>query len=239
MIQIKGLNKSYGAVEVLKDINLSISPKETIVICGPSGSGKSTLIKSINTLESYQAGQIFLNGHDIATITPTSVAKTIGMVFQDFGLFQNKTVLENLVAPLVIVHKQDREDATLRSTVQLAKLGLRDHMRKYPHQLSGGQKQRVAICRALVVEPQFLLYDEPTSALDPEMVGSVLEVIEGLAHTGMGQVIVTHEMSFAKRVADRVVFMDAGRIVEVSKSEEFFANPKSERARAFLSKVMR
>lgn len=239
MIQINNISKSYGKTEVLRNIKLHIQPHETVAIIGPSGSGKSTLIKTINGLEPINKGSIFVGGHDITTITPVSLSKAVGMVFQDFGLFNNKTVLGNCTIPLTVVHKQDIVDAELAAKIRLVRLGLASHFDHYPHNLSGGQKQRVAIARALVVKPQIMLYDEPTSALDPEMVNDVLDAIEDLKKEGMTQVVVTHEMSFARRVADRIVFMVAGEIVEVAKSEEFFTNPKTDRAKAFLSALKR
>lgn len=240
MIQLNNVSKSYGDVQVLSNINLAIKEGEVVVVCGPSGSGKSTLIKTINGLESINNGTIFLEKMDTRHMEPVSLHKTVGMVFQDFGLFANMTVLDNLVAPQVHVHHADREDAVLKAKVQLAAVGMRDHADKYPSQLSGGQQQRVAIARALVTEPDYLLFDEPTSALDPESVQDILDIMTDLAaNKKMTLVVVTHEMSFAKKVAHRVVFMADGKIVEEAKTEDFFANPKSARAQQFLSKIIR
>jgi glutamate/aspartate transport system ATP-binding protein len=242
MIQLNNVSKQYlgSEISVLSNVNLTIKKGDVVVVCGPSGSGKSTLIKTINGLESINNGNIFLEGMDTALMEAVSLHKTVGMVFQDFALFANMTVLENLVAPQVHVHGADREDATLKAKVQLAAVGMRDHADKYPSQLSGGQQQRVAIARALVTDPDYLLFDEPTSALDPESVQDILDIMTDLAtNKKMTLVVVTHEMSFAKKVANRVVFMADGRIVEEAKSDEFFANPKSERAQAFLSKIIR
>lgn len=239
MIQLKGVSKSYGVHKVLDNVDLQINKGEVVVICGPSGSGKSTLIKTINGLNSIDGGTIRLEGIDINLIDPISLSKKVGMVFQDFGLFANKTVIENLLSPQIVVHKNSLKDATAKANEQLLSLEMLEHSQKYPAQLSGGQQQRAAIARALVTKPDYMLFDEPTSALDPEMVGGILSVMAKLAMSGMTLAIVTHEMNFAKNVADKIVFMAEGKIVEVSKTEEFFNKPKTERAAKFLSNVMR
>lgn len=239
MIQLNNVSKKYGSQRVLDNVDLQINKGEVIVICGPSGSGKSTLIKAINGLNSIDNGTIRLEGIDIKLIEATSLSKKVGMVFQDFGLFANMTVLQNLVTTQVVVHKTSREEATIKAKAQLSTLGMLTHADKYPSQLSGGQQQRVAIARALVTKPDYLLFDEPTSALDPEIVGDILDVMAKLAKDGMTLVIVTHEMGFAKNVADRMIFMAEGKIVETSKTADFFSKPKTERAAKFLSNVMR
>ena len=239
MIQLNNVSKIYGNHKVLDSVELQINKGEVVVICGPSGSGKSTLIKSINSLHSIDNGTIRLEGIDIKLIEATSLSKKVGMVFQDFGLFANMTVMQNLVTTQVVVHKTNREEATIKAKAQLSTLGMLTHADKYPSQLSGGQQQRVAIARALVTNPDYILFDEPTSALDPEMVGDILDEMAKLAKNGMTLVIVTHEMGFAKNVADRIVFMAEGKIVETSKTADFFSKPKTERAAKFLSNVMR
>lgn len=239
MIQLKGISKSYGDNKVLDNVDLQINKGEVVVICGPSGSGKSTLVKCINGLNSIDSGMIMIEGKDIKLIETTQLSKKVGMVFQDFGLFANKTAIQNLTSPQVIVHKADRDEALIKAKKQLTELEMLSHSDKYPSQLSGGQQQRVAIARALVTSPDYILFDEPTSALDPEMVGGILSVMTKLAMSGMTLVIVTHEMNFAKNVADKIVFMDDGKIVEVSKTDVFFNQPKTERAQKFLSNVMR
>ncbi|QNP48356.1 amino acid ABC transporter ATP-binding protein [Diaphorobacter aerolatus] len=228
MIKLENVSKKFGKNNVLTSINLTFCKEEVVVICGPSGSGKSTLIKTINGLEPINGGAISYNGRNIDQIPATTLSKHVGMVFQDFGLFANKTVLDNLVVPQVVVHQVNRATAVEKAIEQLSALGMAAHKDKYPDQLSGGQKQRVAIARALVTKPEYVLFDEPTSALDPEMVGDVLSAIEKIVESGIGAVIVTHEMAFAKRISDRVIFMDAGRVVESSKSEDFFNEPKSQ-----------
>lgn len=239
MIQLNNVSKIYGNHKVLDSVELQINKGEVVVICGPSGSGKSTLIKSINSLHGIDNGTIRLEGIDIKLIEATSLSKKVGMVFQDFGLFANMTVMQNLVTTQVVVHKTNREEATIKAKAQLSTLGMLTHADKYPSQLSGGQQQRVAIARALVTNPDYILFDEPTSALDPEMVGDILDEMAKLAKNGMTLVIVTHEMGFAKNVADRIVFMAEGKIVETSKTADFFSKPKTERAAKFLSNVMR
>ena len=239
MIQLKGVSKTYGDHKVLDNVDLQINKGEVVVICGPSGSGKSTLVKCINGLNSIDSGIIMIEGKDIKLIEQTQLSKKVGMVFQDFGLLTNKTVIQNLTSPQIVVHKAGKDDAFNKAKQQLAGLEMFKHADKYPSQLSGGQQQRVAIARALVTSPDYILFDEPTSALDPEMVGGILGVMSKLAMSGMTLVIVTHEMHFAKNVADKIVFMADGKIVEISKTDEFFYKPKSERAQKFLSNVMR
>lgn len=239
MIQLNNVSKIYGNHKVLDSVELQINKGEVVVICGPSGSGKSTLIKAINGLHSIDNGTIRLEGIDIKLIEPTSLAKKVGMVFQDFGLFANMTVMKNFLSPQTVVHKTSREDALIKAKAQLSTLGMLDHADKYPSQLSGGQQQRVAIGRVLTANPEYILMDEPTSALDPEMVGEILELMAKVAKQGITLIIVTHEMEFAKKVADRIVFMADGKIVEISKTADFFSKPKTERAAKFLSNVMR
>jgi len=239
MIQINNVSKKYGNSFVLNSIQLNISKGETVAIIGESGSGKSTLIKTINGLVELTSGTVFVDGYDITTMEHTSLTKKIGMVFQDFGLFANKTVLENLVTPQAVVHKVPRDKAIETARAQLNEVRMLAHADKYPSQLSGGQQQRVGIARALVMNPDCILMDEPTSALDPETISEVLDIMANLAKRGITLIVVTHEMGFARHVADRVVFMAEGRIVEVAKSEDFFDCPKSERAQNFLSKVIR
>jgi len=239
MIQLNNVSKNYGDHKVLDGIELQINKGEVVVICGPSGSGKSTLIKAINGLNTIDNGTIRLEGIDIKLIEPTSLSKKVGMVFQDFGLFANMSVMQNFLSPQTVVLKRSREDALIKAKAQLSTLGMLDHADKYPSQLSGGQQQRVAIGRVLTANPEYILMDEPTSALDPEMVGEILELMAKVAKQGITLVIVTHEMEFAKKVADRIVFMADGKIVEISKTADFFSKPKTERAAKFLSNVMR
>jgi ABC-type polar amino acid transport system ATPase subunit len=240
IIEMTAVGKWYGEVEVLKDINFTVARGERVVICGPSGSGKSTLIRCINRLEEHRDGRIVVNGVELdhSTRNVDVVRRDVGMVFQQFNLFPHLTVLQNLtIAPTKIrgVAKAEAEE-TARS--YLARVRISDQADKFPSQLSGGQQQRVAIARALCMKPKIMLFDEPTSALDPEMIQEVLDVMVGLAREGMTMVCVTHEMGFARTVADRVVFMDAGRIVEEGKPEDFFSNPKNDRTRAFLKQIM-
>jgi glutamate/aspartate transport system ATP-binding protein len=241
MIEIKAVDKWYGPhFQALKHCDLSIREGEVVVICGPSGSGKSTLIKCINALESIDGGDIFVDGVRVnhgASDMPKLRAK-VGMVFQHFELFPHMTVLENLCVGPEKVLRRPKAEAARKARNLLERVELIDHSAKFPSQLSGGQQQRVAIARALAMDPIAILFDEPTSALDPEMINEVLDVIAELAKEGMTMVVVTHEMRFARNVADRVVFMDRGEILEVSATEEFFSNPRSERARAFLAKIM-
>ena len=240
MIQVKNLKKSFGTNEVLKDINVTVNPKEVVVVIGPSGSGKSTFLRCINMLESITGGQVLIEGVDI-TDKKTDINKIrteVGMVFQQFNLFPHKKVIDNIMLAPMKVRNIPADKARAKGMELLRKVGLEDKADAYPDSLSGGQKQRVAIARALAMEPKIMLFDEPTSALDPEMVGEVLEVMKDLAKEGMTMVVVTHEMGFAKEVGDRVIFMDGGLIVEEKVPTELFDNPQEERTKAFLSKVL-
>ena len=240
MIEIKHLSKSFGKLEVLKDVSLSIKKGEVVTIIGSSGSGKSTLLRCINLLEQPTGGAIFFDGKDIVNskVRIEDVRKNACMVFQHFNLFANMTVLENMTYAPMVVNKVDKKTATEKALQLLAKVNLSDKAGEYPSRLSGGQKQRVAIARALAMEPEVLLLDEPTSALDPEMVKEVLDVIKQLANTGITMVLVTHEMGFAKEVSDTVYFMADGYLIESGSPEELFGNPKTERARKFLASVL-
>lgn len=240
IIQMSGVTKWYGDVQVLKEINFTVARGERVVICGPSGSGKSTMIRCINRLEEHRNGRIIVNGVELdhSTRNVDTVRRDVGMVFQQFNLFPHLTVLQNLtIAPRKIrgIAKQEAEE-TARYFLQRVRIS--EHADKYPNQLSGGQQQRVAIARALCMKPQVMLFDEPTSALDPEMIQEVLDVMVGLAREGMTMVCVTHEMGFARSVADRVVFMDVGQILEEGTPDAFFSNPKRDRTRAFLKQIM-
>jgi glutamate/aspartate transport system ATP-binding protein len=240
MIKIDAVSKWYGPVQVLKDCNVAIARGEVVVVCGPSGSGKSTLIKCVNGLEPFQKGNITVDGVSVSnpkTNLPKLRAR-IGMVFQHFELFPHLTVRRNLTLPQAKVLHRAREEAEKKGMQLLDRVGLRDHADKFPGQLSGGQQQRVAIARALAMDPVAMLFDEPTSALDPEMIQEVLDVMVGLARDGMTMIVVTHEMGFARKVADRVVFMDQGEIVEDAPTADFFATPRSQRAQLFLSKIL-
>jgi glutamate/aspartate transport system ATP-binding protein len=240
VIAVENVSKWYGTTQVLADCSTSIYKGEVVVICGPSGSGKSTLIKCINGLEPFQKGRITVDGiavGDRRTNLPKLRAR-IGMVFQSFELYPHLSVLDNVCLAQVKVLRRDRASAAARARDLLARVGVVEHADRHPANLSGGQQQRVAIARALAMDPIAMLFDEPTSALDPEMINEVLDVMVGLARDGMTMAVVTHEMGFARKVADRVVFMDGGRIVEDSPRAEFFAQPKSERARQFLSKIL-
>ena len=242
MIELKNVSKWYGPVQVLTNCSTTIQKGEVVVICGPSGSGKSTLIKTINGLEGINSGEIQVDGvpvHDSHSDLRT-LRSRVGMVFQHFELFPHLSVLDNLTLAQMHVKGRSEQDAVTRAEALLARVGLSDHRDKYPAALSGGQQQRVAIARALAMDPVVMLFDEPTSALDPEMVGEVLEVMMKLAQEGMTMLCVTHEMGFARRVADRVLFMDGGRIVEDCSSDAFFGDPsqRSPRAREFLDKVL-
>ena len=239
MIEIKGLRKAFGADEVLKGIDLSIAEKEVVVIIGPSGSGKSTLLRCMNHLEEPTAGEVVVDGITLSSeANINKVREEVGMVFQRFNLFPHMTVLENIMlAPMKVKHVEKGEaEKTAREL--LARVGLAEKADAYPDNLSGGQQQRVAIARALAMRPKVMLFDEPTSALDPEMVGEVLDVMRALADEGMTMVIVTHEMGFAREVGDRLLFVDEGRIIESGVPREVFENPKEERTRSFLSKVL-
>lgn len=240
MIKVENLHKQYGETEVLKDISTDIQSGEVVAIIGPSGSGKSTFLRCINLLEVPTKGKVWVNGQDI-TDRKTNILKirqNIGMVFQHFYLFPHLNVLDNLTYAPIKVKGMNRQDAEKKARELLAKVGLTEKEAAYPANLSGGQKQRVAIARALAMEPELMLFDEPTSALDPEMVKEVLNVMKDLAQSGMTMVIVTHEMGFAREVADRVIFLDEGKLLEEGAPEEFFANPKTNRAKDFLEKVL-
>ena len=240
MIEIDRVSKWYGAFQVLDECSTNVARGEVVVVCGPSGSGKSTLIKTVNGLEPFQQGRIGVDGTEVGsphTDLPALRAR-IGMVFQNFELFPHLSVRDNLNLAQIKVLKRSRDEASANGLRYLERVGLLAHQDKFPSQLSGGQQQRVAIARALAMDPIAMLFDEPTSALDPEMVGEVLDVMVGLAQEGMTMMVVTHEMGFARKVADRVVFMDGGRIVEDSGKEAFFSAPRSERAREFLSRIM-
>ena len=239
-IQIAGMNKWYGEFHVLRDINLSVYKGERIVICGPSGSGKSTLIRCINRLEEHQKGQIIVDGTELTNDVKKidEVRREVGMVFQHFNLFPHLTVLENCTLAPIWVRKMPKREAEEVAMKYLTRVKIPEQALKYPGQLSGGQQQRVAIARALCMNPKIMLFDEPTSALDPEMVKEVLDTMVSLAEEGMTMLCVTHEMGFARQVANRVIFMDQGQIVEQNGPEEFFSNPKSERTRLFLSQIL-
>ncbi len=240
IVGFEKVNKWYGAFHALRDIDLQIGRGERIVICGPSGSGKSTLIRCINRLEEHQTGRLTVDGIDLVDDLKAieRVRLNVGMVFQQFNLFPHLTVLENLVLAPMWAGKIPRKDAVARAMLQLERVRIADQASKFPLQLSGGQQQRVAIARALCLTPKVMLFDEPTSALDPEMIKEVLDVMIELAAAGMTMICVSHEMGFARSVADRMVFMDQGQIVEENSPKEFFANPKSERTREFLSKIL-
>jgi glutamate/aspartate transport system ATP-binding protein len=240
MIEIEHLSKWYGAFRVLTECTTSVAKGEVVVVCGPSGSGKSTLIKCVNGLEPFDEGRITVDGiavGDRRTNLPKLRAR-IGMVFQNFELYPHMSVTDNICLAQIKVLKRSRSEAVARARTLLERVGLADHADKFPGNLSGGQQQRVAIARALAMDPIAMLFDEPTSALDPEMINEVLDVMVGLAEDGMTMIVVTHEMGFARKVAGRVVFMDEGRIVEDAPTGEFFAAPRSERARLFLSKIL-
>jgi general L-amino acid transport system ATP-binding protein len=240
IIEFKKVNKWYGQFHVLRDIELSVRKGERIVICGPSGSGKSTLIRCVNRLEEHQEGDLIVEGvtltDDVKAIE--AIRRNVGMVFQQFNLFPHLTVLENLTLAPMWVGKVPKKEAEERAMTQLKRVRIAEQAHKYPLQLSGGQQQRVAIARALCLTPKIMLFDEPTSALDPEMINEVLDVMIELANLGITMLCVTHEMGFAKAVADRVIFMDQGQIIEQNTPAEFFANPKNERTQDFLSKII-
>ncbi|WP_251133629.1 amino acid ABC transporter ATP-binding protein [Exiguobacterium sp. s46] len=240
IIEVKNLKKSFGSNEVLKDINVSIAEKEVVCVIGPSGSGKSTFLRCLNRLEEITGGTVIVDNFDITSpkVDINKVREEVGMVFQHFNLFPHKTVLENVTLAPIKVRKSDKEQAKQRALELLDKVGLREKADNYPGELSGGQKQRVAIARALAMNPKIMLFDEPTSALDPEMVGDVLAVMKQLALEGMTMVVVTHEMGFAREVGDRVLFMDAGYIVEENVPQALFDSPQHERTQSFLSKVL-
>ncbi len=240
LVEINGVNKWYGENHVLKDINLTVNRGETVVVIGPSGSGKSTLCRSINRLETIDQGEILIDGVKLPEegADLAKLRSDVGMVFQSFNLFQHKTVLENVTLAPVKVRKMNKQEAEKRAMQLLERVGVGAHAHKMPAQLSGGQQQRVAIARSLAMDPKLILLDEPTSALDPEMINEVLDVMVELAHGGMTMVVVTHEMGFARKAADRVVFMADGAVVEEADPEQFFSHPSSSRAKEFLSKIL-
>ncbi len=240
MIKIRNLQKSFGDLQVLKGIDYDIKEKDTICIIGPSGSGKSTFLRCINLMEEPTGGHIFIKGKDILASNqdPVKMRQKVGMVFQHFNLFPHLTVLGNITLAPIKVKKMDKQKAESLALDLLEQVGLADKQAVYPNALSGGQKQRVAIARALAMKPDIMLFDEPTSALDPEVIGEVLSIIKSLAHHGMTLMVVTHQMGFAKEVADRVVFMDEGVIVEENTPQELLGNPQHERTKKFLDKVL-
>ncbi len=240
LIEFAGVNKWFGEFHVLRDINLRVGKGERIVICGPSGSGKSTLIRCINRLEEHQEGKLVVDGTELSDDIKAvnAIRKSVGMVFQQFNLFPHLTVLENLTLAPMWVSGVPKKEAEERAMQQLQRVQITEQASKYPLQLSGGQQQRVAIARALCLTPKIMLFDEPTSALDPEMINEVLDVMKELAHQGITMLCVTHEMGFARSVADRVIFMDHGQIIEENTPDEFFNHPKSDRTRDFLSKIL-
>ncbi|MEW1748014.1 amino acid ABC transporter ATP-binding protein [Streptomyces angustmyceticus] len=241
LIELRGVNKHYGKLHVLRDIDLTVGRGEVVVVIGPSGSGKSTLCRAINRLETVESGAIELDGQPLPEEgrALAQLRAEVGMVFQSFNLFAHKTVLDNVMLAPMKVRKKKKDEAARRARELLDRVGLASQADKYPAQLSGGQQQRVAIARALAMDPKALLFDEPTSALDPEMINEVLEVMRQLARDGMTMVVVTHEMGFARSAANRVVFMDDGRIVEDRTPDDFFTAPRSERAKDFLSKILK
>ena len=240
VVEFEGVNKWFGDFHVLKDINLRVRERDRVVICGPSGSGKSTLIRCINCLEEHQAGRIVVDGHEIGNDLKSvaAVRKEVGMVFQQFNLFPHLTVLQNCTLGPTKVRGLSNAEARDRAMQYLARVRIPEQADKYPGQLSGGQQQRVAIARSLCMQPRIMLFDEPTSALDPEMIKEVLDVMADLAQSGMTMLVVTHEMGFARTIADEMVFMDAGRIVESAPPEQFFTHPESDRSKLFLSQIL-
>jgi general L-amino acid transport system ATP-binding protein len=239
-IRMIGVNKWYGEFHVLRDIDLEVAPGEKIVLCGPSGSGKSTLIRCINRLEAHQSGQLIVDGVELTDDLKSidEVRREVGMVFQHFNLFPHLSVLDNCTLAPIWARKTPKAEAEAMAMHFLQRVRIADQADKFPSQLSGGQQQRVAIARALCMKPKIMLFDEPTSALDPEMVKEVLDTMELLARDGMTMMVVTHEMGFARQVADRVIFMDQGQIVEMNTPEAFFSNPRHERARTFLEQIL-
>lgn len=240
IIECQDVNKWFGEFHVLKDINMKVKEREVVVVIGPSGSGKSTLIRCINRLEEHQEGKILVDGielsNDLKNIN--AIRRETGMVFQSFNLFPHLTVMQNITLAQRYVRRRPRRDAEDMARQLLQRVGIPEQANKYPGQLSGGQQQRVAIARALAMQPKIMLFDEPTSALDPEMIKEVLDVMKELARSGMTMLVVTHEMGFAREVADRVIFMDSGRIVEIGTPEHFFENPSHERTKLFLSQIL-
>jgi general L-amino acid transport system ATP-binding protein len=240
MIQMVGVHKWYGQFHVLKDIDLTVYKGERIVICGPSGSGKSTLIRCINRLEEHQKGKIIVDGIELSNDLKNieQIRREVGMVFQHFNLFPHLTVLENCTLAPIWVRRMPKAEAEKAAMKYLDRVRIPEQAHKYPGQLSGGQQQRVAIARSLCMNPKIMLFDEPTSALDPEMIKEVLDVMVGLAQTGMTMIVVTHEMGFARTVANRIIFMDGGEIIEQNEPREFFSNPRSDRTKLFLSQIL-
>ena len=240
-IELAGVNKWFGALHVLRDVNLSVAPGERVVVCGPSGSGKSTMIRCINRLEMHQEGRIAVEGIELSDDVRAldAIRREVGMVFQSFNLFPHLTVLENCTLAPIWVRRMPKKDAEELAMELLERVKIPEQAKKYPGQLSGGQQQRVAIARALCMRPKIMLFDEPTSALDPEMIKEVLDVMVELAGTGMTMMVVTHEMGFARQVADRVVFMDQGEVVEVGTPDQVFNAPKTDRLKLFLSQILR
>ena len=240
IINIENVNKWFGDFQVLKDINLEVQPKQKIVVCGPSGSGKSTLIRCINRLEEHQEGKIIVDGTELSENTKNieQIRAEVGMVFQQFNLFPHLSILDNCTLAPIWVKKMPKKQAEELAMQQLEQVQIADQAHKFPGQLSGGQQQRSAIARALCMQPKIMLFDEPTSALDPEMIKEVLDAMVNLAKGGMTMIVVTHEMGFAKEVADYMIFMDEGKIVERARTKEFFENPKSDRTKLFLSQIL-
>ncbi|WP_068783272.1 amino acid ABC transporter ATP-binding protein [Paenibacillus phocaensis] len=242
MVQLSNIHKSFGALHILKGVNLNVGKGEVVVILGPSGSGKTTLLRTINFLENADEGSVTVNGFTVKCHHPhkrdvLTLRRKTAMVFQNYNLFQNKTVLENVMEALVTVKKMKREEAEAQSRDVLEKVGLKEKADFYPTQISGGQQQRAGIARALILNPDVILFDEPTSALDPELVGEVLATIKAVASTGITMIVVTHEISFAREVASRVVFMDGGNIIEEGGTEEILTNPREERTKQFLKRI--
>ena len=240
IIEMRDVNKWFGDFQVLKDVNLEVNQKQKIVVCGPSGSGKSTLIRCINRLEEHQKGTIVVDGNELTEDTKNieKIRAEVGMVFQQFNLFPHLSILDNCTLAPIWVKKMPKKQAEEMAMNELKKVQIADQAKKFPGQLSGGQQQRSAIARALCMEPKIMLFDEPTSALDPEMIKEVLDAMVNLAKGGMTMIVVTHEMGFAKEVADEVIFMDEGMIVEKANTNEFFANPKNDRTKLFLSQIL-
>ena len=240
IIELKNVNKWFDKFQALKNVNLEVNQQEKIVICGPSGSGKSTLIRCINRLEEHQDGQIIVDGKEISENTKDleKIRAEVGMVFQQFNLFPHLSILDNCTLAPIWVKKMPKKDAEALAMKNLERVQIADQAKKFPGQLSGGQQQRSALARALCMEPKIMLFDEPTSALDPEMIKEVLDAMVDLAKAGMTMIVVTHEMGFAKEVADNMIFMDEGKIVEKAKTKDFFENPKSDRTKLFLSQIL-
>ncbi len=240
MIELEGVDKFFGDFQALKDINLKVGKQEVVVVCGPSGSGKSTMIRCINRLEQHDRGRIVIDGTELSDDVRNiqAIRRETGMVFQSFNLFPHLTVIDNITLAPRQVRKLPRAEAEARAHELLERVKIPEQANKYPGQLSGGQQQRVAIARSLCMKPRIMLFDEPTSALDPEMIGEVLEAMRELAHEGMTMIVVTHEMGFAREVADRVLFMADGEVVEVGTAEHFFTNPQEERTKLFLSQIL-